>query len=71
MPGTRGESRIPAQLPPQRWNLEWRVEQANPLRDGRNFGAVPNGTPLIHCGVEMPADGCTVETGTVYLSEND
>jgi hypothetical protein len=45
--------------------------QASPLRDGRNFGAVPNGTPLINCGMEMPAGGCTAETGTVYLSEND
>ena len=45
--------------------------QANPLRDGRNFGAVPNGTPLINCGVQMPAGGCTAETGRVYLSEND
>lgn len=45
--------------------------QANPLRDGRNFGALPNGTPLINCGMEMPAGGCTAETGTVYLSAND
>lgn len=44
--------------------------QANPLRDGRNFGAVPNGTPLINCGMEMPAGGCTAETGTAYLTEN-
>ena len=45
--------------------------QANPLRNGKNFGAVPNGTPLINCGMEMPSGGCTEETGTVYLSEND
>jgi hypothetical protein len=42
----------------------------NPLRDGRTFGAMPNGTPLIHCGMEMPAGGCTAETGTAYLTEN-
>lgn len=42
----------------------------NPLRDGRTFGSMPNGTPLIHCGMEMPAGGCTAETGTTYLSEN-
>lgn len=42
----------------------------NPLRDGRTFGAMPNGTPLIHCGMEMPAGGCTEETGTAYLTEN-
>jgi hypothetical protein len=45
--------------------------EANPLRDGKNFGAVPNGTPLINCGLQMPAGGCTAETGTVYLSAND
>lgn len=44
--------------------------QANPLRDGRNFGAVPNGAPLINCGMQMPEGGCTAETGTAYLSEN-
>jgi hypothetical protein len=42
----------------------------NPLRDGRTFGAMPNGTPLIHCGMEMPVGGCTEETGTAYLTEN-
>jgi hypothetical protein len=42
----------------------------NPLRDGRTFGAMANGTPLIHCGMEMPAGGCTAETGTAYLTEN-
>lgn len=45
--------------------------ELNPLRDGRTFGAIPNGTPLINCGMEMPAGGCTADTGTVYLSEND
>jgi hypothetical protein len=44
--------------------------EVNPLRDGRNFGAVPNGTPLINCGLEMPAGGCTAETGKAYLTEN-
>lgn len=45
--------------------------QLNPLRDGRTFGAIPNGAPLINCGMEMPEGGCTADTGTVYLSEND
>lgn len=44
--------------------------EVNPLRDGRNFGAVPNGTPLINCGMEMPDGGCTAETGNAYLTEN-
>jgi len=44
--------------------------QVNPLRDGRNFGAVPNGTPIINCGLVMPAGGCTAETGKAYLTEN-
>lgn len=45
--------------------------EANPLRNGKNFGAVPNGSPLINCGMELPAGGCTADTGQVYLSEND
>jgi len=45
--------------------------QVNPLRNGKPFGAMPNGTPLIHCGMSMPAGGCTAETGQVYLSANN
>jgi hypothetical protein len=44
--------------------------QLNPLRDGRTFGALPNGRPLVNCGMAMPTGGCTAETGTVYLTEN-
>lgn len=44
--------------------------QLNPLRNGKTFGAVPNGAPLVNCGLEMPAGGCTADTGIVYLSEN-
>ena len=43
----------------------------NPLRDGRTFGALPNGAGLINCGLQMPEGGCTAETGTVYLAENN
>ena len=43
----------------------------NPLRDGRTFGAMPNGTGLINCGMTLPDGGCTAETGTVYLAENN
>ncbi len=44
----------------------------NPLRDGRTFGAMPMGSGgLIHCGMEVPEGGCTAETGTVYLAENN
>lgn len=43
----------------------------NPLRDGRTFGAMPNGTGIIHCGMQMPAGGCNAQTGTVYLAENN
>ena len=43
----------------------------NPLRDGRTFGALPNGNGLINCGLQLPAGGCTAETGTVYLAENN
>lgn len=46
--------------------------QLNPLRDGRNFGAMPNGTSgIVNCGTQMPAGGCTPETGTVYLGQNN
>ncbi|MGA0806067.1 MAG: DUF6152 family protein [Pseudohongiellaceae bacterium] len=46
--------------------------QLNPLRDGRNFGAMPNGTSgIINCGTTMPAGGCTAETGQVYLGQNN
>lgn len=43
----------------------------NPLRDGRTFGAMPNGSGLINCGMQLPEGGCTAETGTVYLAENN
>ena len=40
----------------------------NPLKDGRNFGALRPGTAgLISCGMRMPEGGCTAATGTVYL----
>lgn len=46
--------------------------QLNPLRDGRNFGAMPNGTSgIVNCGTQMPAGGCTPETGQVYLGQNN
>ncbi len=45
--------------------------QLNPLRNGKTFGAMPNGVPLINCGTTMPEGGCTTETGTVYLSANN
>lgn len=45
--------------------------QLNPLRNGKPFGAMPNGSPLIHCGTTMPAGGCNAETGKVYLSANN
>jgi hypothetical protein len=43
----------------------------NPLRNGKTFGAMPNGTPIINCGMTMPQGGCTAETGKTYLGEND
>lgn len=45
--------------------------QLNPLRNGKTFGAMPNGTPIVNCGLSMPAGGCTPETGQVYLGVND
>ena len=43
----------------------------NPLRNGKPFGAMPNGTPIVHCGTTMPRGGCTPETGRVYLGQNE
>jgi hypothetical protein len=43
----------------------------NPLRNGKPFGAMPNGTPIVHCGTAMPQGGCTAETGRVYLGQNE
>ena len=45
--------------------------QLNPLRNGKTFGAMPNGTPIVNCGLSMPSGGCTPETGQVYLGGND
>ncbi len=45
--------------------------QLNPLRNGKTFGAMPNGAPLINCGLTMPAGGCNADTGTSFLSENN
>jgi hypothetical protein len=43
----------------------------HPLRDGRPFGALPNGSPLIKCGTELPEGGCTSETGETFLAPNN
>ncbi len=45
--------------------------QLNPLRNGKTFGAMPNGAPLVNCGTTMPDGGCNENTGTVYLSANN
>ena len=43
--------------------------EMNPLRNGKTFGAMPNGTPLVNCGMEMPAGGCNAETGEAFLRQ--
>ncbi len=45
--------------------------QLNPLRNGKPFGAMSNGTAIVHCGTAMPQGGCTAETGRTFLGEND
>ena len=41
----------------------------NPLRDGRNFGALAReGGRLINCGTELPDGGCSEQTGETFLS---
>ncbi len=41
----------------------------NPLRDGRNFGALASGARLINCGMTLPEGGCTAESGEVFFGE--
>lgn len=42
----------------------------NPLRDGRNFGALARqGGRLINCGTRLPEGGCNEETGEVFLGD--
>lgn len=38
----------------------------NPLRDGRNFGALAD-AGMTKCGSELPANGCNKDTGEVFL----
>ncbi|HEX7080865.1 MAG TPA: DUF6152 family protein [Gammaproteobacteria bacterium] len=42
----------------------------NPLRDGRNFGALARqGGSIVKCGNALPEGGCTPETGEVFLAD--
>jgi hypothetical protein len=43
----------------------------NPLRNGKNFGAMASGARLIKCGMAIPAGGCTEKTGEVFLQSRD
>lgn len=43
----------------------------NPLRNGKTFGAMAQGARLIRCGTEVPAGGCTPETGEVFLESRN
>ncbi len=39
----------------------------HPLRDGRPFGSLVDGEPLIKCETTLPENGCTEETGEIFL----
>ena len=39
--------------------------------DGKPFGAFAQGGRLIRCGAEIPAGGCTAETGETFLASRD
>jgi hypothetical protein len=42
----------------------------NPLRDGRNFGAMTNTAgEIVKCGIEMPDGGCNEDTGEVFMRD--
>ncbi len=43
----------------------------NPLRNGKNFGAMASGARLIKCGMAIPAGGCDDKTGEVFLQSRD
>jgi hypothetical protein len=43
----------------------------NPLRNGKNFGAMASGARLIKCGMAIPAGGCTDKTGEVFLQSRE
>ena len=43
----------------------------NPLRNGKTFGAMAQGARLIRCGTEVPAGGCTADTGEVFLESRN
>ena len=43
----------------------------NPLRNGKTFGAFAQGGRLVRCGTEIPAGGCTAETGETFLASRD
>jgi hypothetical protein len=43
----------------------------NPLRNGKNFGAMASGARLIKCGMAIPAGGCTEKTGEIFLQSRD
>jgi hypothetical protein len=43
----------------------------NPLRDGRNFGALRGDGTLIGCGATWPEGGCNETTGRVFIQPAD
>jgi hypothetical protein len=43
----------------------------NPLRNGKTFGAMAQGARLIRCGKEVPAGGCSAETGETFLESRN
>ncbi|MEO8466312.1 MAG: DUF6152 family protein [Gammaproteobacteria bacterium] len=43
----------------------------NPLRNGKNFGAMASGARLIKCGMAIPTGGCTDKTGEIFLQSRD
>lgn len=43
----------------------------HPMRNGKTFGAMPNGSPLVNCGMQVPSGGCNADTGKVFLGQND
>ncbi len=43
----------------------------NPLRNGKPFGAMPNGTPIVHCGSDDAEGRLHGRDGPNYLGQNE
>jgi Family of unknown function (DUF6152) len=43
----------------------------NPLRNGKNFGALASGAQLVKCGMSVPKGGCNEKNGEKFLESRE